>query len=166
MHAICFAVGHEPSLNASDARFVFRPWLSRSYSAFYFRYGPAHPSPQHPLPQIFDYGTGHWFSLLTCASSLYLALYLSHPASLSVLLDLSPSFVSLSSSHSPHFSLEQTHNPPIATMAPRQADSKVDVLIIGAGPAGLMMANWMSRCGIKTRIVDKRGTKVSTFIHL
>lgn len=45
-------------------------------------------------------------------------------------------------------------------MAPRQADSEVDVLIIGAGPAGLMMANWMSRCGVKTRIVDKRGTKV------
>lgn len=36
----------------------------------------------------------------------------------------------------------------------------VDVLIVGAGPAGLMLANWMSRCGIKTRVVDKRGTKV------
>jgi phenol 2-monooxygenase len=45
-------------------------------------------------------------------------------------------------------------------MAPRQADSEVDVLIIGAGPAGLMMANWMSRCGVKTRIVDKRGAKI------
>ena len=41
-----------------------------------------------------------------------------------------------------------------------QARSEVDVLIVGAGPAGLMMANWMSRCGIRTRIVDKRGTKV------
>lgn len=28
------------------------------------------------------------------------------------------------------------------------------------GPAGLMLANWLSRCGVKTRIVDKRGTKV------
>jgi ribulose 1,5-bisphosphate synthetase/thiazole synthase len=37
----------------------------------------------------------------------------------------------------------------------------VDVLIVGAGPAGLMMATWMAKCGIKTRIVDKRGTKVS-----
>lgn len=36
----------------------------------------------------------------------------------------------------------------------------VDVLIVGAGPAGLMMATWMAECGIKTRIVDKRGTKV------
>ena len=47
-------------------------------------------------------------------------------------------------------------------MAPKQpAESKIDVLIVGAGPAGLMMANWMSRCGVKTRIVDKRGTKVN-----
>ncbi|KAL6710923.1 hypothetical protein ACN47E_006798 [Coniothyrium glycines] len=39
-------------------------------------------------------------------------------------------------------------------------ESKCDVLIIGAGPAGLMMAAWMARCGIKARIVDKRGTKI------
>lgn len=45
-------------------------------------------------------------------------------------------------------------------MAPRPATSHVDVLIVGAGPAGLMMANWMARCGIVTRIVDKRGTKI------
>ena len=38
--------------------------------------------------------------------------------------------------------------------------SEVDVLIIGAGPAGFMMALWMSRLGIKTRIVDKRTDKV------
>ncbi|KAI9843805.1 MAG: hypothetical protein M1837_006065 [Sclerophora amabilis] len=44
-------------------------------------------------------------------------------------------------------------------MAPAPSSS-VDVLIIGAGPAGLMCATWMSRCGIKTRIVDKRSTKV------
>ncbi|ENH70890.1 Phenol 2-monooxygenase [Fusarium oxysporum f. sp. cubense race 1] len=36
----------------------------------------------------------------------------------------------------------------------------VDVLIVGAGPAGLMMATWLAKCGIKTRIVDKRGTKI------
>ncbi|KAF8849456.1 phenol hydroxylase [Acephala macrosclerotiorum] len=41
-----------------------------------------------------------------------------------------------------------------------QGDSEVDVLIVGAGPAGLMAATWMSRCGIKTRIIDKRGTKI------
>lgn len=39
-------------------------------------------------------------------------------------------------------------------------ESRVDVLIIGAGPAGLMMAAWMAKCGISTRIVDKRGTKI------
>ncbi|KAJ9306197.1 hypothetical protein DTO217A2_4313 [Paecilomyces variotii] len=47
-------------------------------------------------------------------------------------------------------------------MAPQPVDSLVDVLIVGAGPAGLMAATWMSRCGIKTRIVDKRSTKIFT----
>ncbi|QSZ35693.1 hypothetical protein DSL72_006815 [Monilinia vaccinii-corymbosi] len=40
--------------------------------------------------------------------------------------------------------------------------SHVDVLIIGAGPAGLMAATWMARCGINARIVDKRGNKIFT----
>ena len=38
--------------------------------------------------------------------------------------------------------------------------SEVDVLVVGAGPAGLMLALWMARLGVKTRIVDKRSTKV------
>lgn len=38
--------------------------------------------------------------------------------------------------------------------------SHIDVLVVGAGPAGLMTANWLSRLGVKTRIVDKRGTKI------
>jgi phenol 2-monooxygenase len=38
--------------------------------------------------------------------------------------------------------------------------SKVDVLIVGAGPAGLMMATWLAKCGVAARIVDKRGTKI------
>jgi 2-polyprenyl-6-methoxyphenol hydroxylase-like FAD-dependent oxidoreductase len=38
--------------------------------------------------------------------------------------------------------------------------SKCDVLIVGAGPAGMMMATWMARCGINARVVDKRGTKI------
>ncbi|KAI0385733.1 putative phenol 2-monooxygenase [Hypomontagnella monticulosa] len=39
-------------------------------------------------------------------------------------------------------------------------ESNVDVLIIGAGPAGLMTACWMAHCGVTTRIVDKRNTKI------
>ncbi|WQF78480.1 Putative FAD-binding domain, phenol hydroxylase dimerization domain, Thioredoxin-like superfamily [Colletotrichum destructivum] len=39
-------------------------------------------------------------------------------------------------------------------------ESDVDVLIIGAGPAGLMLALWLARLGVKTRIVDKRTSKV------
>lgn len=46
------------------------------------------------------------------------------------------------------------------TQASQIKTSQTDVLIVGAGPAGLMLANWLSRCGVKTRIVDKRGTKV------
>lgn len=40
--------------------------------------------------------------------------------------------------------------------------NEVDVLIVGAGPSGLMLATWLAKLNIKTRIIDKRGTKVST----
>jgi alkyl hydroperoxide reductase subunit AhpF len=39
-------------------------------------------------------------------------------------------------------------------------DSRVDVLIIGAGPAGLFCANGLARNGVRVRIVDKKPTKV------
>ena len=39
-------------------------------------------------------------------------------------------------------------------------DSKCGLLIIGAGPAGLMAATWAARCRLNARIIDKRGTKV------
>ncbi|KAI0175523.1 putative phenol 2-monooxygenase [Hypoxylon sp. FL1284] len=39
-------------------------------------------------------------------------------------------------------------------------ESNVDVLIVGAGPAGLMAAAWMAHCGVTTRIVDKRNAKI------
>lgn len=45
-------------------------------------------------------------------------------------------------------------------MGSNSSPDHVDVLIVGAGPAGLMAANWFSKTGIKARIVDKRGTKV------
>lgn len=47
-------------------------------------------------------------------------------------------------------------------MAPAIKESKVDVLIVGAGPAGLMAANWMARTGVNARIIDKRSNKIFT----
>ncbi|EPE02360.1 phenol 2-monooxygenase [Ophiostoma piceae UAMH 11346] len=41
-----------------------------------------------------------------------------------------------------------------------KATSKTDVLIVGAGPAGLMLALWLARLGVDARIVDKRTDKV------
>ena len=35
-------------------------------------------------------------------------------------------------------------------------ESRADVLIIGAGPAGLMCANALPRAGEDVRIIDKR----------
>ncbi|KAG5654915.1 hypothetical protein KAF25_010960 [Fusarium avenaceum] len=40
------------------------------------------------------------------------------------------------------------------------SESTTDVVIIGAGPSGLMAALWMARCGVKARIIDSRATKV------
>ncbi|KAA8650299.1 uncharacterized protein ATNIH1004_002982 [Aspergillus tanneri] len=34
--------------------------------------------------------------------------------------------------------------------------SKVDVLIVGAGPAGLMAAAWMAQADIDTLVIDKK----------
>ncbi|KAF3403346.1 hypothetical protein DPV78_004429 [Talaromyces pinophilus] len=39
-------------------------------------------------------------------------------------------------------------------------ESTTDVVIIGAGPSGLMAALWMARLGVKARIIDTRATKV------
>ena len=39
--------------------------------------------------------------------------------------------------------------------------SYTDLLIIGAGPAGLMAAAWASRYNISARIIDKKGARVN-----
>jgi 2-polyprenyl-6-methoxyphenol hydroxylase and related FAD-dependent oxidoreductases len=33
--------------------------------------------------------------------------------------------------------------------------AQTDVLIIGAGPTGLVLALWLTRLGVKVRIIDK-----------
>ncbi|KAK4546670.1 hypothetical protein LTR36_001888 [Oleoguttula mirabilis] len=40
--------------------------------------------------------------------------------------------------------------------------SHVDLLIIGAGPAGLMLAAWASQYNIHTRIIDEKSARVQT----
>jgi len=35
-------------------------------------------------------------------------------------------------------------------------ESKVDVLVIGAGPAGLMAAYALAKAGVNVRVIDKR----------
>jgi len=43
---------------------------------------------------------------------------------------------------------------------------QTDVLIIGAGPTGLVLALWLTRLGVKVRIIDKTaepGTNVAGF---
>ncbi|KAJ5826772.1 Monooxygenase FAD-binding [Penicillium robsamsonii] len=42
----------------------------------------------------------------------------------------------------------------------KYTESETDVLIIGAGPSGLMAAYWMARYGVSARIIDKRDTKI------
>ena len=51
-------------------------------------------------------------------------------------------------------------------MSPSAAseESYVDVLIIGAGPAGVMCANALAQAGVDVRIIDKRYR--STPVHL
>ena len=45
---------------------------------------------------------------------------------------------------------------PLPNMSASVKESYTDVLIIGAGPAGVMCANALVRAGIGVRIVDKR----------
>lgn len=35
-------------------------------------------------------------------------------------------------------------------------ESKVDVLVVGAGPAGLMACNALLKAGVSVRIIDRR----------
>lgn len=44
-------------------------------------------------------------------------------------------------------------------MGSTNPDSHVDVLIVGAGPAGMMASMYFSELGISHRIIDQRGTR-------
>lgn len=44
-------------------------------------------------------------------------------------------------------------------------ESQIDVLIIGAGPAGLMCANALSSFGVNVRIIDIRQDWITIFIN-
>lgn len=44
---------------------------------------------------------------------------------------------------------------------PQIKTSSTDVLIIGAGPSGLMAALWLARTGTKVRIIDKRSADIN-----
>ncbi|KAJ2929684.1 hypothetical protein H1R20_g7422, partial [Candolleomyces eurysporus] len=58
--------------------------------------------------------------------------------------------------------LELTFNgAPTACRTTVMKESYVDVLIVGAGPAGLMAANALARAGINVRVVEKRATAVN-----
>lgn len=39
---------------------------------------------------------------------------------------------------------------------PAAKESSVDVLVIGAGPSGLMAAHGLARAGVNVRIIDQR----------
>lgn len=39
---------------------------------------------------------------------------------------------------------------------PLTKESNVDVLVIGAGPAGVMAANALAKAGVHVRIIDQR----------
>jgi 2-polyprenyl-6-methoxyphenol hydroxylase-like FAD-dependent oxidoreductase len=42
-------------------------------------------------------------------------------------------------------------------------ESKVDVLVIGAGPAGLMAAYALAKAGVNVRVIDKRCVVVRSY---
>ena len=58
-----------------------------------------------------------------------------------------------------HFETQQRLERSSSSFAPPSImplESRVDVLIIGAGPAGLMCATALAMAGVDVRIIDKR----------
>lgn len=67
-----------------------------------------------------------------------------------------PSYYMTNSVKMPSSSSSAPDAPDASSSAATPVESKVDVLIIGAGPAGVMAANGLARAGVDVRIVDKR----------
>ena len=42
-------------------------------------------------------------------------------------------------------------------MTNSRATGEAEVLIVGAGPTGLVLALWLARCGVSFRLIEKRG---------
>lgn len=59
--------------------------------------------------------------------------------------------------------IEEPHSnfSPTSSMDITPPQSNVDVLIIGAGPSGLMCANALGKAGVNARIIDKRLVKIA-----
>lgn len=56
--------------------------------------------------------------------------------------------------------------PSFHTIMPSPRQSEVDVLIIGAGPAGIMCANALGHAGVNIKIVDKRYALAVTLVRI
>ena len=56
--------------------------------------------------------------------------------------------------------VSQSHPPSTGTINGAR-ESKVDVLVIGAGPAGVMAGNALAKAGINVRVIDKRYAYIS-----
>jgi hypothetical protein len=99
---------------------------------------------------------------MVCCSFLSLFAVASERKSLDSSVSLSvqgaPDLASVS--YPPDLPPSSTSDQSVIAMSPRA--SEVDLLIIGAGPAGLMAAAWASSCELNARMIDEKDARVKT----